>query len=170
MAQSEQQRQSQPPSEGSGAGTGQPPPTSPMAAGLSRRGRSELITERGKTSIADAVVAKIAGIAAQEISGVHNMGAGAARALGALKERLPIGSSGPSASQGVSVEVGERQAAIDVDLVAEYGVSIPDLAQAVRDNVSQSVERMTGLEVTEVNVNVDDVWLGEEQAEESRVE
>ncbi len=168
MAQSEQQLQPQPPPQGSGAA--QSAPTSPTGAGPSRRGRSELITERGKTSIADAVVAKIAGIAAQEISGVHNMGAGAARALGALKEKLPMGSSGPSASQGVSVEVGERQAAIDVDLVAEYGVSIPDLAQAVRDNVSQSVERMTGLEVTEVNVNVDDVWLGEEQAEESRVE
>ena len=120
-----------------------------------------LVTDHGKTSIADSVVAKIAGIAAREISGVHNMGSGGARTMGAIKEK--IGASKSAASQGVSVEVGERQAAVDLDIVVEYGVPIVDLSKAVRDNVTQRIERMTGLEVTEVNVFVDDIFLEEEQ-------
>jgi len=59
----------------------------------------------------------------------------------------------------VTVEVGERQAAIDLDLVVEYGISIPDLADGVRRNVINAVERMCGLEVTEVNITVGDVHL-----------
>jgi uncharacterized alkaline shock family protein YloU len=125
----------------------------------------ELVTEHGKTSIADAVVAKLAGLAAREISGVHNMGTGSSRAVGALKEKLPVGSSSPSPTQGVSVEVGERQAAIDLDLVVEYGVSILDVAKAVRENVKSRLEQMTGLEVTEVNISVDDVFLGQDESE-----
>lgn len=118
---------------------------------------------RGKTSIADNVVQKIAGLAAREVSGVYDLGGGAARAFGAIRERVP-GSRGMSAGQGVAVEVGERQAAVDLDLVAEYGVAIADLATAVRRNVISSVERMTGLEVTEVNIAVDDVHMpGEEE-------
>ncbi|MDQ3385507.1 MAG: Asp23/Gls24 family envelope stress response protein [Actinomycetota bacterium] len=122
-----------------------------------------LVTERGKTSIADSVVAKIAGIATREISGVHNMGSGAARTMGAIKEKISSGKS--AASQGVNVEVGERQAAVDLDIVVEYGVPIVDLSKAVRDNVTQRIERMTGLEVTEVNVYVDDIFLEQEQPE-----
>lgn len=122
-----------------------------------------LVTDHGKTSIADSVVAKIAGIAAREISGVHNMGSGSARTMGALKER--IGSSKNTLSQGVNVEVGERQAAVDLDIVVEYGVPIVDLSKAVRDNVTQRLERMTGLEVTEVNVFVDDIYLQDESEE-----
>ena len=133
-----------------------------------------LVTGQGKTSIADSVVEKIAGVAAREVSGVHEMGRGAARAFGTIKEKLPVGGSGPNVTQGVSVEVGERQAAIDIDLVVEYGVSIPDVSQAVRRNVIQRVERMTGLEVTEVNLSVDDVYLGgddeEEESEPARVQ
>lgn len=125
-----------------------------------------LVTAQGKTSIADSVVEKIAGVAAREVSGVHDMGRGAARAFGTIKERMPGGGAGPNVTQGVKVEVGERQAAIDIDLVVEYGVSIPDVSQSVRDNVIQKVERMTGLEVTEVNVSVDDVFLGEDSEPE----
>ncbi len=128
-------------------------------------GGTALVTEQGRTSIADSVVLKIAGVASREVSGVHDMGTGGARAFGAIRERLP-GTTGPSAAQGVTVEVGERQAAIDIDLVVDYGVSIPDVSQAVRRNVIQRVERMTGLEVTEVNVSVDDVYLGEDEEEE----
>jgi uncharacterized alkaline shock family protein YloU len=128
-------------------------------------GGHSLVTGQGKTSIADSVVSKIAGVAAREVSGVHEMGRGAARAFGTIKEKLP-GTSGPSVTQGVSVEVGERQAAIDIDLVIEYGVSIPDVSQAVRDNVIQRVERMTGLQVTEVNISVDDVYLGDDSEPE----
>jgi len=125
-----------------------------------------LVTGQGKTSIADSVVEKIAGVAAREISGVHEMGRGAARAFGTIKEKLPMGGSGPNVTQGVKVEVGERQAAIDIDLVVDYGVSIPDVSQAVRDNVIQRIERMTGLQVTEVNISVDDVFLGDESEPE----
>ena len=125
-----------------------------------------LVTGQGRTSIADAVVEKIAGVAAREVSGVHEMGRGAARAFGTIKEKLPVGGAGPNVTQGVKVEVGERQAAIDIDLVVDYGVSIPDVAQAVRDNVIQRIERMTGLQVTEVNVSVDDVYLGDDSPPE----
>ena len=130
-----------------------------------------LVTGQGRTSIADSVVEKIAGVAAREISGVHEMGRGAARAFGTLKEKLPVGGSGPNVTQGVKVEVGERQAAIDIDLVVEYGVSIPDVSQSVRDNVISRVQGMTGLQVTEVNVSVDDVYLGDDsQPEPPRVQ
>jgi uncharacterized alkaline shock family protein YloU len=125
-----------------------------------------LVTGQGRTSIADSVVEKIAGVAAREVSGVHEMGRGAARAFGTIKEKLPVGGAGPNVTQGVKVEVGERQAAIDIDLVVDYGVSIPDVAQSVRDNVIQRIERMTGLQVTEVNVSVDDVYLGDDSPPE----
>ena len=127
-----------------------------------------LQTDHGSTTVADSVVAKIAGIAAREVSGVHQMGAGAARAIGAIKEKLPIGGNEPVPTQGVSVEVGEKEAAVDLDLVVEYGVSIPDLARSVRNNVIQRVERMTGLAVTEVNISIDDIWLGDDGDEESQ--
>lgn len=129
-----------------------------------RSSDSELVSSEGKTTIADGVVQKIAGIATREVSGVYKLGGGAARAFGAVRERIP-GSSGPNVSQGVSVEVGEKQTAVDLDVVVEYGVSIPDLAQAIRRNVISSLERMTGLEVTEVNVSVDDIHLPEEDSE-----
>ncbi len=130
--------------------------------------KSELQTEHGSTTVADSVVAKIAGIAAREVSGVHAMGTGAARAFGALKEMLPIGSNEPAPTQGVTVDVGETEASIDLDLVVEYGVSIPELAKAVRTNVIQRLERMTGLSVTEVNIAVDDIWLGDDTKEEDQ--
>ncbi len=124
-------------------------------------GTSPLLTEQGRTTIADSVVVKVAGMATREIAGVHEMGSGRARALGGLKEKLPGTSSTPSVSQGVSVEVGERQAAVDLDVVVEYGVSIVDVAESIRRNVIRRVQAMTGLEVTEVNITVDDVFLGE---------
>ena len=73
-------------------------------------------------------------------------------------ERIP-GSSGPSVAQGVGVEVGETEAAVDLDIVVEYGVGIAELGRSIQRNVKQSVERMTGLRVVEVNVAVDDVYL-----------
>lgn len=136
-----------------------------------RAGSGALVSEQGRTSIADTVVSKIAGIATREINGVHDLGGGAARAVGALRERIP--GSRTNLSQGVAVEVGERQAAIDLDIVADYGVSIADLATGIRRNVISSVERMTGLEVTEVNITVHDIVVeGDAEAEPavSRVE
>jgi uncharacterized alkaline shock family protein YloU len=120
--------------------------------------RDRMATGDGQISVAEGVVQKIAGKACREISGVHSMGTGSARAFGALRERIP-GSSGPSVAQGVGVEVGETEAAIDLDIVVEYGVSIAELGRSIQRNVKQSVERMTGLRVVEVNVAVDDVYL-----------
>lgn len=137
-----------------------------------RTGAGAPAETRGRTTIADGVVAKIAGMAAREVPGIYNLGAGMARALGAMRERVPGGGGG--VTRGVKVEVGERQAAVDLDVVVEYGVSIVDVAGGVRTNVISAVERMTGLEVVEVNVVVDDVHLpdddeGQTEPDESRV-
>jgi uncharacterized alkaline shock family protein YloU len=119
---------------------------------------------QGRTSIADGVVQKIAGTATREVSGVHNLGTGSARAYGAFRQSMP-GSGGPAAAQGVAVEVGETQTAIDLDIVVDYGVSIAQLAANIRRNVITAVERMTGLEVIEVNIAVDDIYIPGEDAE-----
>ena len=127
-----------------------------------------LQTERGTTSISSSVVAKIAGLAAQEIPGVQAMGKSMTRALGALRSKVPGGSA--ATTQGVSVEVGERQAAIDIDIVAYYGQSIVETAEAIRRNVIDRIEGMTGLEVVEVNVSVDDLHISSDEDDtESRV-
>jgi len=131
---------------------------------------SALQSTQGTTTIAQDVVQKIAGLAAREVSGVYTLGGGAARTLGALRERIPGASQ--SSGQGVSVEVGEKQAAVDLDLVTEYGAPIADVARSVRRNVIASVEGMTGLQVTEVNISVNDIHLptdDEGQQEAARV-
>ncbi|KOV84570.1 Asp23/Gls24 family envelope stress response protein [Nocardia sp. NRRL S-836] len=120
-------------------------------------GTSKLVTDRGTTTISEVVVQKVAGLAAREIKGVHALGGGATRALSALRERIPGATA--SAGQGVSVEVGERQAAVDLELVVDYGVPIADLAKSVRGNVIAAIEQITGLEVVEVNINVNDVYI-----------
>ncbi len=126
----------------------------------SARPGSALVTQYGRTTIADSVVAKIAGIATRDVSGVFAVGGGAARAVGAIRGRIP--GARINHTQGVSVEVGERQAAVDLQIVAEYGVPIAELAEAIRGNVIASIERMTGLEVKEVNIDVQDVHLPQE--------
>jgi len=141
------------------------PPGEPSAA-PARRATTELVTERGRTSISDAVVRKIAGVATREVAGVHALGTGGGRAIQSMRARIPGAS--PSVGRGVAVEVGERQAAVDLDVVADYGVSIVDLARQIRGNVISSIEDMTGLEVTEVNIAVDDVYIGEEESGEPR--
>jgi len=148
------------------AGTASRPSTSTAVARSGSHGGAVLESEQGRTSIADTVVQKIAGIAAREVSGVHQLGGAAARAFSSMKERIP--GSSQSVGQGVSVEVGERQAAIDLDVVVEYGVAIADLAQSIRRNVIASVEGMTGLEVTEVNISVNDIHLPDEDAGQER--
>ncbi|HHY07817.1 MAG: Asp23/Gls24 family envelope stress response protein [Lawsonella sp.] len=126
-------------------------------------------TDRGQTIIADVVVSKIAGIAARQVPGVHDLGQGTARMMGAIRERIP--GTGADVQQGVAVEVGETEAAIDIVIVAEYGVAIHQLADAIRKNIIDAVEGMTGLSVTEVNINVVDIHLPEQEdeEEESRV-
>ncbi|CAM2834121.1 Asp23/Gls24 family envelope stress response protein [Prescottella defluvii] len=123
-------------------------------------GTPDLISSQGRTIIADAVVAKIAGIATREINGVYDVGGGTARVVGALRDRIP--GARVDHRQGVAVEVGEKQAAIDIGIVAEYGVALHELAAGIRRNVIAAVENMTGLEVTEVNITVFDVVLFDE--------
>lgn len=130
------------------------------------KGTRTLTTDQGSTTINDIVVQKIAALATRDVSGVHDLGGGAARAFGAIRERIPGASA--SAGQGVSVEVGEKQTAVDLQIVVEYGVSITDLARSIRRNVIGAVEQMTGLEVVEVNINVGDVHLpGDEEQDDT---
>jgi uncharacterized alkaline shock family protein YloU len=132
----------------------------PLRSGLSDS--DAVPNSQGRTVIADTVVAKIAGIAAREIGGVREVSGGASRMVGRLRETVPGAFAAPSNAQGVSVEVGERQAAVDIGIVAYYGVALHELAAAIRRNVIAAIERMTGLEVTEVNVTVHDVWFDDD--------
>ncbi|WP_375389129.1 Asp23/Gls24 family envelope stress response protein [uncultured Amnibacterium sp.] len=115
-------------------------------------------TSHGTTTVDDGVVAKIAGIAAREVPGVHDLGGGAARALGALRQRV----GQQDQSQGISVEVGETQAAVDVKVVAEYPIPLHHVADGIRTAVTTAIETLVGLEVTEVNVEITDVHIPSE--------
>jgi len=139
---------------------GQDPPAAAAGTGPNELATtdSQLLTERGTTSIADGVVQKIAGIATREISGIHNMGTGRVRTFGAVRELIP-GTGGPNISQGVSVDVGRTQATVDLDIVPEYGMPVDALAVAIRRNVISMIERMTALQVVAVNIAVDDIHL-----------
>jgi uncharacterized alkaline shock family protein YloU len=124
----------------------------------------EMVTDLGRTTIADVVVAKIAGLANREVAGVYDLGGGTARAIGALRERVGQGTP----ATGVSVEVGEKQAAVDLDLIIEYGVAIHEVADAIRDNVISAIERMTPLVVKEVNITVHDLHIEGEETEPAK--
>ena len=129
-----------------------------------RAQRSPLQTERGRTTISDSVVAQIAGIAAQEVEKVQ-MGGGTTAAVGGFLQSVTGSVTGgpPNYSRGVSVEVGEEEAAVDLTMAVEYGYSVPQLTEAVRRNVINRVESLTGLRVTEVNITVNDVQVPEER-------
>ena len=134
------------------------------------REQSPLHTSRGTTTINDAVVTSIANAAVQEVSGAEpeidtGRGGGSipgdnSPTVGELFNRVTGSSRG---SRGVSVEVGETQAAIDLTVTVPYGRSIPDVTKAMRDNVVRRVESFTGLEVNEVNITVKDVFFPEQQ-------
>jgi uncharacterized alkaline shock family protein YloU len=143
-----------------------------------RAQRSPLQSDRGNTTISDAVVAQIAGIAAQEVEKVQ-MGGGAAAAVGGFLQSVTGSvtgsntSSGGNYRRGVSVEVSEEEAAIDLTMAVEYGHSVLQLTEAARRNVIDRVENLTGLKVTEVNITVNDVQVPEERpmlGEQERVE
>lgn len=132
----------------------------------SSSGSSPLQTDRGNTSISDSVVSKIAGIAAQEVDGIR-MGSGASQTASSLLGSI-TGSSGGSQTTGVSVEVGQEEAAVDLTLTVEYGKSVPQIAEAVRRNVSNRVESLVGLRVTEVNVTVQNIFFPQQEQEQER--
>ncbi len=129
-------------------------------------GGGPLQTDRGNTTIADSVVSKIAGLSAQEVDGIR-MGSGASQTASNLLGSITGGGSG-SQTQGVTVEVGQEEAAVDLTLTAEYGKSIPQLAEAVRRNVSNRVESLVGLRVTEVNVTVQNIFFPQQEQEQER--
>jgi uncharacterized alkaline shock family protein YloU len=133
-----------------------------------RRRATELLTEQGKTTIADVVVSKIAAIAAREVAGVHDLVMqGMGGAVTGLAQRV---TGADTRSQGVNVEVGEREAAIDLKLTLDYGVSIPQVAEAVRRNIISRLEAMTGLNVKEVNIDVTDLYFPEEEQQKQQIE
>lgn len=144
-----------------GTSPGAGPGAGPGASG--RRAPLGDPATRGRTTIADGVVEKIAGLAARDVVGVHALGTGLSRTFGAVRDRVP---GGKSPTRGVKAEVGEVQAALDLDIVVDYGVSIVAVARAVRENVIAAVERMTGLEVVEVNIAVGDVKLPDDADDE----
>ncbi|MFK0402513.1 Asp23/Gls24 family envelope stress response protein [Microbacterium sp. NPDC090225] len=123
----------------------------------------------GTTTIAEGVVAKVAGIAAREVPGVYALGGGGARAFGAIRDVI----NATDLAQGVKVEVGETQAAADLTIVVEYPAPIQTVANNVRAAVAGAITRLVGLEVVEVNVEVNDVHVpgddNDHENEESRV-
>ena len=129
-------------------------------------GGSPLKGEMGNTTISSAVVSQIAGIAAQEVENAQ-MGGGASAAVGGILQSVTGsvagGSSGGNYSRGVSVEVGEEEAAVDLNMTVDYGQSIPRVTEAARRNVINRIENLTGLRVTEVNIVVNDVQVPEQQ-------
>lgn len=120
-----------------------------------------LITELGRTVISDEVVAKIASIATREIEGVHSL---SARGMGdTLKGLAKKVTGNDTRGQGVNVEVGTKEAAIDLSIKVIYGVSIVEVADAVRENVIETVKLMTGLIVKEVNIGITDLYFPEDE-------
>lgn len=148
-----------------GAGTTDPGNGAPATAyGADAAANSNLHTQSGTTVIEDAVVSKIAGIAAREVSGVASLGAGSARVLSNLRESF---GANTDVRQGVSVAIHNGVATVGVAIIAEYGVAIHELAEAIRRNIITGVERMTGLVVERVDVTVHDVKLPNEVSEDS---
>jgi len=109
----------------------------------------------GSTVIVDSVIAKVAGIATREVAGVFALGGGAARALGAIRDAI----NSTDLTQGISVEVGETQVAVDITLVAEYPMPLQTVADNVRTAVYTAIENLVGMQVTEVNVTITDVHI-----------
>ena len=133
-----------------------------VPASEEREVNNNLETQYGTTTIDDVVVSKIAGIAAREVSGVDALGGGGARMIGNIRESF---GASEDVRQGVDVEVADGTARIEIAITAEYGVAIHELAEAIRRNIMNAVERMTGLSVERVNVVVHDVKLPKEESE-----
>ena len=108
----------------------------------------------GRTTINDSVVVKVIDLAARDVAGVHAIGTGGPRALGAIRE-----ATAREESQGVSVRIDEDLVDVDVSIVADYPVPLPQVAAGTRSAVIEAVEELAGLHVTEVNVSVTDLHL-----------
>jgi uncharacterized alkaline shock family protein YloU len=141
-----------------------------MARTRSAEGSQEgpLQTDRGNTIIKDAVVKAIVGVAANELDGARTATGGArvpgdsSRTVGEFIGGLSGGSD--VRTRGISVEVGERETAVDLTVTVDYGRSVAQVSEAIRQNVIQRVENLTGLTVNEVNITVSDVILPQQQS------
>ncbi len=122
----------------------------------------EPILSGGNVRIANEVVGIIAGMAASEVKGVAGMSGGVVDGLAELLKKKNM-------AKGVKVEVGERQAAVDLYVILEYGSRVPEVAVKVQENVKRAIESMTGLEVVEVNVHIQGVEFRSEESEDARV-
>lgn len=120
----------------------------------------------GKTTIEDGVVAKVVGIATRDVDGVYALGGGAARAIGAIRDAV----GNTDLTQGVSVEVGEKQVAVDITMVVEYPKPLKGVADEVRSAVYSAVEELVGLDVVEVNITVSDIHIASDEKDDSQTE
>ncbi len=118
-----------------------------------------LPTELGEVRIAEEVVSTIAGLAATEIKGVASMSGGIGGGIAEVLGRKNL-------SKGIKVEVGTEEAKLDIFIIIEYGARIPDVAWDIQEGVKKTVEEMTGLRVTHVNVHVQGVHFPQEEGEE----
>lgn len=127
---------------------------SPASTGASTGITGSVLAE-GDTTVTDAVIAKVAGLAVRDIPGVHALGGGAARVIGQLRDR--IGQT--DLTQGIAVDAQEAGVAFEVTLVAEYGVPLQDIAAGVRAAISDAVTELVGRRVTRVDVTVADIVM-----------
>src|SRR5262245_61258029 len=127
------------------------------------RNNAELAAERGSTTIANEVVEKIAAIAAREVPGVYDLGGDAARLFSSVKDRLGLGGGSEDSDRGVTVRLEGKTAAVELVIVIEYGFVVFSVTEKVRAKVIAAVENLLGLEVTEVDIVVDDVHVDDKR-------
>lgn len=119
-----------------------------------------ILDDYGSVKISEEVVAIIAGIAATDVPGVAGMSGGIAGGIAEILGRKNL-------SKGVKVEVGEKEAAIDLYIIVEFGARIPEVAWDIQDKVKNAVQSMTGLNVIEVNIHVQGVNFDKEIKKET---
>ena len=118
---------------------------------MSEQEQTKTITrENGTISYSNDVIATISGLATTEVEGVVGLSGGIAGGIAELLGRKNL-------TKGVKVELGNEEAAIDISIVVEYGVIIPDVTAKIQQEVKKAIETMTGLSVVEVNINVQGV-------------
>lgn len=124
-----------------------------------------IVSEHGQTRVSEEVVAKIAGLAVREVPGVRSLVPfGAGQTLSSLASQIR---GNDMKGLGIHVEVGTIEVAVDVRIVADYGLSIPQIAEHIRENLAIRVTEMTGLRLKEVNIEVVDLYFPDEQLMEA---
>ena len=124
---------------------------------VSEENKNDIVTTEGDEGIkiSNDVVASIAGMAVSEVPGVYGMAGGITEIFGKK-----------GSARGIRVEVTEKEAKIDVNIIVEYGVRIPDVAFEIQNRVKKAVESMTGLTVTGVNIHIQGINIPEKREEE----